>query len=200
MVDRVIRVRCAIRLNPSASEGRKAWRTAPQKSCAGSTKPDDGSHPSPRANSRIIMIPQKKSGRLTPISATEELVVSCQRLRCTAAHTPRGTASTSAMVMDIATISAEAAIFSASSSAIGFLKISDVPQSPVSIPPIQRPYCTISGSFRPSDWRSPSSASGFDCVPMIIIATSPGRMLVTPKVTSEIRNSVRITDKSRLST
>ena len=104
------------------------------------------------------------------------------------------------MVIDITTISEDATIFCASSSAIGFLKISELPQSPVTMPPIQWPYCRRIGSFRPKDWRRPASASGFDWAPMIIIATSPGRMLVTAKVTSEIRNKVRMTDKSRFST
>ena len=59
------------------------------------------------------------------------------------------------------------------------------------MPPIQRPYCTMRGSSSPSDLRKPASASGLLCVPMIIVATSPGRMVVTPNVITEMRNSVR---------
>ena len=144
------------------------------------------------------MIPQKKSGRLTPISAAVLAVLSCQRSRWTAAQTPSGTAQTSAIVMDMTTISALAVTFCAISGPMVSLNTSDVPQSPVRMPPIQRPYCTICGSFRPSVSRSPARASGLDWVPMIIIATSPGRMLVTPKVMTEIRNKVRATDSRRL--
>ena len=81
MVERVIRVRCAIRPSPSASDGSSACRTAPKKSTAGSVKPLDGSQPRVRANSRISMMPQKKSGRLTPRSAALLLAVSCHLSR-----------------------------------------------------------------------------------------------------------------------
>jgi hypothetical protein len=168
------------------------------KSSDGSTKPDDGSQPSQRAKTRIITIPQKKSGRLTPRSEVVEDAVSCQRSRCTAAQTPSGTAQASAKVIDMTTRKALAVIFCASSGPISDLKMSEAPKSPVRIPPIQRPYCTTSGSFSPSDSRRPASASGFDWVPMIIIATSPGRMLVTEKVMTEISRSVRTSDRSRL--
>ncbi len=143
-------------------------------------------------------MPQKKSGRLTPNMAVELAAVSCHRFAWTAAQTPRGTAQVSAMVIENRTRSALAVIFCKSSGAIGSLNTSEEPQSPVSIPPIQRPYCTRSGSFSPNDSRRPASASGLDCVPMIIIATSPGRILVTAKVIAEIRNRVRSIEKTRL--
>ena len=142
-------------------------------------------------------MPQKKSGRLTPSSAPELAAPSCQRSRCTAAHTPRGIASASAMAIDSTTISPLATILSASSDPMGSLKTSDVPQSPVRSPPTQRPYCARSGSFRPRLSRSPSSASGLDCVPMIIMATSPGSTLVTAKVMAEISASVSAIEARR---
>ena len=81
MVERVMRVRCAIRPSPSASEGRKAWASACSRFTDGSAKPLEGNQPRVRANRRIIMIPQKKSGRLTPTSAALLLAPSCQRSR-----------------------------------------------------------------------------------------------------------------------
>ena len=144
------------------------------------------------------MIPQKKSGRLTPTSAALLLNPSCQRLRWTAAHTPSGTAHIEAIAIDMTTISELALIFWMSRSAIGTLKTSERPQSPVAMPPIHRPYWITSGSLRPSDLRKPASASGLLCVPMIIVATSPGRMVVTANVITEIRNSVSAIDSSRL--
>ncbi len=122
----------------------------------------------------------------------------CQRSRCTAAQTPSGTAQVSAKAIDSTTRKALAVIFCRIRGPIFCLKISDVPKSPVKIPPIQRRYCTASGSFRPRLCRSPASASGFDWVPKIIIATSPGRTLVTAKVATEMMNSVSASDRRRL--
>src|SRR5208337_3687683 len=69
---------------------------------------------------------------------------------------------------------------------------------PVAMPPIHRPYWITSGSLRPRDLRKPASASGLLCVPMIIVATSPGRMVVTANVITEMRNSVSAIESSRL--
>jgi len=144
------------------------------------------------------MIPQKKSGRLTPTRAILLLTASCHRLRCTAAQTPSGTAQASAMAIDITTISELALIFCTKSSAIGVLNTREFPQSPISMPPIHRPYCTTSGSLSPRDLRKPASATGLLWVPMIIVATSPGRMVVTPNVMTEMSNSVRTIESNLL--
>ena len=143
-------------------------------------------------------MPQKKSGRLMPKSAALEAVASCQRLRCTADHTPSGTAQASAKAMDMTTISALAFIFCTSSGPIATLNIRDWPRWPVSMPPTQRAYCTTSGSFSPSVWRNPASAVGLLCVPSTIMATSPGRILVTANVMIEMSTNVSTIESRRL--
>ena len=89
------------------------------------------------------------------------------------------------------TIIALAVTFWPMRAAIGSLYRRLIPQSPVSMPPIHRPYCSMRGSLSPSDSRSPASAVGLLWVPMIIMATSPGRMWVIANVTMEMRKRVR---------
>ncbi len=190
MVERVMRVRCAISPSPSASDGSSACQSASARFSAGSAKPLEGSQPSVRANSRISTIPQKKSGRLMPTSAAlrgRGILPAVAMNRRPDAERHRADQRDRHRHHDDQRARLH---LLQQQRPIGTLNISDWPKSPVSMPPIQRPYCTTSGSSRPSDLRRPASAAGLLCVPMIIIATSPGRMLVTAKVMTEIRNSV----------
>ncbi len=140
IADRVMRVRCAMRLSPNAIAGSSACRTASAKSSVGDSNPLDGSQPSTRENNRISTMPQKKSGRLMPASAALLQTVSCHRFCQIALITPNGIASTIAMISDNTTIRPLASIFWPISLAIGSLKRSEVPKSPCTKPPIQRPY------------------------------------------------------------
>src|SRR5207244_3846308 len=62
---------------------------------------------------------------------------------------------------------------------------SERPRSPCSTRPIQRAYCTGSGSSRPSSVRSRVMSSWVACGPSMISAGSPGEMWRTAKTTSD---------------
>ena len=119
-----------------------AWRTASQKFSVGSAKPLDGSHPRPRANTRIMHDAPEEVGKTNAEkcgAGAYRILPACRDEPQPKLQAARRTIS--AMAIDITTIRALAMIFCASN--VGDRLLEDQRGAPVAASAcrqIQRPY------------------------------------------------------------
>src|SRR5437879_2593644 len=159
--------------------------------------PDAGSQPSHKAKITISTIPSQKLGMLAPKSDASALSRSSSELRRAADSTP------SAMPPSVESSRALAARTTvawkrrSTSPSTGRFIQSERPRSPCSTRPIQRAYCTGSGSSRPSSVRSRVMSSWVAYGPSMISAGRPGEMWRTAKTTSDTPSRTGPTRRSR---
>ena len=74
----------------------------------------------------------------------------------------------------------------------------EVPRSPVTTPPIHRPYCTTSGLSKPFSLFQISKASTVASLPRVCLAISPGKIEVIKKMITETMTRVKSDSPTRL--
>src|SRR5215813_6985101 len=159
--------------------------------------PDAGSQPSQRAKITISTMPSQKLGMLAPKSEASALSRSTSELRRAADSTPRAMPPSvdSSRALTVSTTVAWKR--RSTSPSTGRFIQSERPRSPWSTRPIQRAYCTGSGSSRPSSVLSREMSSWVACGPSMISAGSPGDRWRTAKTTIDTPSSTGPTRRSR---
>src|SRR5262245_51562934 len=159
--------------------------------------PDAGSQPSQSAKITISTMPSQKLGMLAPKSEASALNRSTSELRRAADSTPRAMPPSvdSSRALTVSTTVAWKR--RSTSPSTGRFIQSERPRSPWSTRPIQRAYCTGSGSSRPSSVLSREMSSWVACGPSMISAGSPGDRWRTAKTTIDTPSSTGPTRRSR---
>src|SRR6059036_436035 len=159
--------------------------------------PDACSQPSHRAKITISMMPSQKLCMLAPKSDASALSRSSGELRRAAERTPSAIPPSVDSSRALAARTMVAWKRRSTSPSTGRFIQSERPRSPWSTRPIQRAYCTGSGSSRPSSVRRQVTSSCVAWGPSMISAGSPGDRWSTAKTTIDTPRRTGPTRSSR---